>query len=312
MAALARYVTSPLALVATVLRLRPDIVHLNTSIEEKSFWRDAVYLLVAKMLRRHVVYQVHGGMLPQQLFPRSRMLTALLRRILQASDAVVLLARVEEDAYCGFARFQRLQVIPNAVELTPYRTFEKSFDDDPLRLLYMGRLADDKGVLEAIRALGVLSEREIINVCLEIAGSGPFEKALRGEVRRLGLEARVYFSGPLFGGNKLECWRRAQVFVFPTFHREGLPYTVLESLASGTPVITTRVGAIPDVVQDGVQGILLRSHDPVTVADAIQEFLEDRARLARMSRAAVSRAESEYSVDRLALQFTRLYQEVMA
>lgn len=88
-------VVSPMAFLGFVISRRPDIVHLNTSLEPKSFWRDTAYLMVARLLRSKLVFQVHGGALPEQFFSGRPLLTRLLKRVIRASDVIVLLAQAE-------------------------------------------------------------------------------------------------------------------------------------------------------------------------------------------------------------------------
>lgn len=309
---LQRFLLSPFALAAKIIAVAPDIVHLNTSLEQKSFWRDAVYLLVAKLLRRRVIYQVHGGELPQQFFGGNRILTSFLRRLLSWPDAVVLLASVEREAYQHFSKFKRLLVIPNAIDLDDYADQgRKQLESGVIKLGYIGRLAHNKGVYEAIEALGILRKAGVEDVTLTIAGSGPAEADLRAQVKSQGLDKEVIFAGALFGEQKNNFWRQTDIFVFPTFHREGLPYTVLESLASGTPMITTRVGGIVDVIKDGMHGTFVEASDPVAVASAIRVMSEDRERMREMSLECVARAREFYGVDRLARQFSELYKVLL-
>lgn len=306
---LLRFVLSPLILAAKIVWERPDIVHINTSLEPKSFWRDAVYLAIAKMLFRKVVYQVHGGELPEQFFGNSRWLTLGLRYLLRWPDAVVLLASVEYEAYRKFTPCKHLTVIANAIELPA--TPEKSFDHRPFRLGFIGRLADNKGAIEAIQAVSHLQNLGIDDVYLTIAGSGPSEDTMRALVESLALQSRVTFAGALFGKDKDRFWRDIDLFVFPTFHREGLPYTVLESLAYATPLITTSVGGIADAIVDGVQGYFVAPRDPEGLARKLKELIDDRETLKRMSEACVARAREFYGIDRLASQFSQLYRQVL-
>ncbi len=307
---LARFLFSPLALAVHIITTKPDIVHLNTSLEPKSFWRDAAYLLVAKLLGKRVVYQVHGGELPQLFFNGNSVLTAFLRQLLTWPDAVVLLASVEYQAYAAFTACKQLSVIPNAIALPD--NAEKSFDHEPIRLGFIGRLANNKGALEAVQALALLRQTGLEQVHLTIAGSGPAEAEIRNLVSSLALSDAVTFAGALFGAAKEEFWRQTDIFVFPTYHREGLPYTVLESIAFGTPMITTRVGAIPDVIQDGVHGVFVEPHDAQAVADALRALIEDQNKLKAMSVACATRAREFYGVDRLARQFAELYRLLLA
>lgn len=302
-----RFIVSPFSFATFLLRHKPHIVHLNTSLEPKSYWRDIAYLLVARVLGRKVVYQVHGGALPEEFFADNAFLTGLLRRVLSMPDVLVLLAQVELDAYKRFVPKQRLVVAANAIDAGPLVSKAiKSKTAGPLQLVYLGRLAWNKGIYEAIAAVGALVN-EGRDLSLTIAGSGPEEMAIKQRVAELGLSEHVRFPGPLFGEAKDALWSASDVFVFVTFHVEGLPYALLEAMVAGAVPITTRVGAIPDVMQDGVHGLLIEAKDPAGLARAIARLDDDRDALARMAEAGRQRVLEEYTVERLAQDFKRIY-----
>jgi glycosyltransferase involved in cell wall biosynthesis len=272
----------------------------------KSYWRDIVFLLIARRLGCKVVYQVHGGALPEDFFAGSRILTALLHWVLTRPDVVVLLAQVELDAYRQFVPGQRLEVVPNAINIDPLVTESlSSKPHDFLHLVYIGRLAENKGIFEMLAALATLKEQGR-NMQLTIGGSGPDEEHLRERVLALGLKDRVVFVGPVFGANKDRLWRTGHIFIFPTYH-EGLPYALLEAMAAGAVPITTRVGAIPDVMQDGVHGLLVEAKAPAALVRAIARLDDDRLLLASMAEAGRARVLEHYTVTRLADDFTRIY-----
>lgn len=302
-----RLLSGPVAFFFFLLRYRPVIVQLNTSLEPKSYWRDVAFLLVARLLGRRVVYQVHGGALPEEFFAGSRWLTALLRHVLSMPDVVVLLAQAELEAYQRFVPGQRLEVIPNAIEAEGLA--QRPLDpgrQGPLRLAYLGRMAENKGIFEAVEALARLvhSGHELL---FTLAGGGPDEGRMRDRVRALGLEDRVRFAGPLFGADKDALWRSADVFVFPTYHREGLPYALLEAMAAGAVPVTTQVGAIPDVMQDGLHGLFVPSRDVEALAQALALLDGDQALLLRLAQTGRARVLEHYTVARLAEDFERLY-----
>lgn len=303
-----RFVFSPLAFMTFLIRHRPAIVHLNTSLEPKSYWRDIAYLLIARLLERKVVYQVHGGALPEDFFAGNRILTGLLRWVLEQPDVVVLLAEVELNAYRRFLPKQRLEVVPNAIEaLTDNLVVEKT--DTPIHLVYLGRIVENKGIFEVVETLAMLvgQGRELR---LTIAGNGPDEERLRARVNALGLADRVEFKGPVFGEDKDRLWRAGHVFAFPTYHREGLPYALLEAMAAGAVPVTTRVGAIPDVMQDEVHGLLVEARDTKDLARAITRLDDDRALLSRMAESGQNRVLAYYTTTRLADDFARIYESL--
>ncbi len=305
-----RILISPFLLALHLLKCRSSIVHINTSLVQKGYWRDVVYLLTAKILRRKVVFQVHGGALPEDFFGGSRLLSNLLRWILRQPDVVVLLASCELSAYRRFVPRARLTVIANAVDAEALRQ-ERPIrsQGDPLRVVYIGRLADGKGIPDIVEAVGILRNRDV-KIILSIAGSGPLEQALRELVSAKGLGDRVNFVGAVFGEAKNLLWLQSDVFAFPTL-REGLPYAILESMAAGAVPVTTPVGAIPDVLTDKVHGLFVSPHDSGAVADAIQWLDAHRGELETMRVAGRRRIDECYTVARLAGDFARLYEQVL-
>ncbi len=305
-----RFAISPLTFIFFLSRYHPAIVHLNTSLEPKSYWRDVAFLLIARTLGYRTVYQVHGGALPEDFFSGSYVLTSLLRWVLMRPDVVVLLAQVELDAYRRFVPGQRLEVVPNAIDVgTLVAEPVSAKPHDSLHLVYLGRLVENKGIFEILEALVALIEQGR-NLRLTIGGSGPDEGRLRAQVLALGLKDRVVFVGPVFGDDKNRLWHTGHIFAFPTYHREGLPYTLLEAMAAGAVPITTRVGAIPDVMQDGIHGLLVEAKAPVALASAIARLDDDRPLLANMAEAGRARVLERYTVTRLADDFVRIYESL--
>lgn len=306
-----RLLLDPLKFALLIRKCKPSIVHLNSSLEKKAYWRDLSYLMVARLAQCPVVYQVHGGEFPQKFLGESELAKAFLRWTLAQPASIVLLAKIEKEKYLQFGSFRSLKIIPNAVDLSEYESQKpKNFNRKCLELGYIGRLADDKGIKETILAISDLPHPEKSNIRFRIAGSGPFESELKRIVKARDIENFVYFVGVLSGKDKPIFWQDIDIFVFPTFHREGLPYAVLESLASATPMIATGVGGIPDVVIDGTHGVLVPTHDVPAVCSVIRHFYWNREQLLKMSQAAALQARQVCGISRLAAQLDSLYQEI--
>lgn len=307
-----RLALSPLRLAFEILGRNAAIVHLNTSLNARAYWRDLAYLAVARLCGARVVYQVHGGALPQAFCRGSRVLESILRGALRLADAVVVLARIELRAYRKFAPGVAVVALPNAIDAAPYAALKRApaRPGTPLRLAYVGRLAREKGLPETLQGLK-LALAQGARAQLVIAGSGPDEEKLRELAHDLGLGDAVAFIGPVFGEAKAKLLAGADALVLAS-HSEGLPYALLEGMSAGTAVIATRVGAIPDVVVDGVHGLFVPPHNPLAIGHAIARLDADRGLLARMSEAGRRRVAGSYSLDRLAGDFRRLYAELCA
>lgn len=311
LARLARLLLSPFALFATILFRQAALVHINTSLNPRAYWRDLAYLAVAKALRARVVYQVHGGKLPREFFAGRPWLTGFLRWTLSLPDLVVVLAKVELDAYLDFVPAQDVVILPNGIDCRPFNAVPvvHSHPEQPLRLVYIGRIAREKGLYETLQGLRLAHELGV-DARLTVAGGGPEEPRLRRYAQALGIASRVVFAGPVFGDDKAKLLCGADVMVLPSYS-EGLPYALLESMAAGIPVIATPVGAIPDVMAHGTHGFLVPVRDGKAIAEALAVLAGDRDRLSWMSRACRRRIRAAYSIERLAEEFSHHYARLL-
>ena len=302
-----RFALSPFQFALFLLRTGAETVHTNVSLDWKSYWRDLAYSIVAKSLGRRVVNQIHGGTMPQDFFRGNAFLTEVLRRFLVASDAVTVLSSAELSAYRAFDSRIKVHLVPNAIDPAGLADQTRLYNTDrPLNLVYVGRLVRSKGLFEVIDALGLLKQAGR-RFKFSMAGGGPDQRELMTALERAGLEDHVQFLGGVFAAEKNRLWLGSDLFVFPTAHREGLPYSLLEAMAAGCVPITTPVAAIPDVMRDGEHGLFVPVKNAGALATAVAALDDDRQRLIRMAEAARQRVRERYTVSRLADDFRKLY-----
>ncbi len=305
---LLRLLASPFVLGACLVTRRIDILHLNTSLNAKAYWRDVVYVGVARLLRRRVILQIHGGSLPHEFFAGRRLANAFFRRVLRDADAVVALGKVEWQAFRDFVPDVRVHLIPNAVAPASTSASVGNPEQAGLRLLFLGRLDAAKGLFELLEAVAVLVRSGRL-MCLLIAGTGAEEAALRARVDALGLHSQVELVGARFGADKQALLQWAQVFVLPS-HAEGLPYALLEAMAAGIAPVVSAVGSVPDVVSDQEHGLLVMPHRVDQLVVALARLDDDRALLSRLGVAARARISERFGMEQFARSFARLYRQV--
>lgn len=302
----ARLLASPFRLAWAVRANRAALVHVNSVLTVRAYWRDLVYMIVARLCRACVLYQLHGGPLPEVFCRGNRLAAAFVRTTLGLADVIVVLSVAERDAFRRFGVAPRVLSFPNGIDCRHYVTLsrERATPDPTLRLLYLGRMVREKGLYELLEALEVARGRGIA-VRLVLAGEGAATESLRRTATAQGLKA-VSFVGPVGGPRKAALLEWADALVLPSY-AEGLPYALLEAMAAGVPAIAARVGAIPDVVSDGANGLLIEPRSVQSLAAAICRLARDRAALARMSAASRTTIAARYSIDRLAAQLGRVY-----
>jgi glycosyltransferase involved in cell wall biosynthesis len=176
-------------------------------------------------------------------------------------------------------------------------------------LLYVGSLHPDKAVDDLLRMLALLVERGH-EPLLHVAGEGD-STSLRAVAERLGVTDRVVFHGYVAQGPRLtSLYARAAVFVFASL-REGFPRVVVEAMALGLPVVTTAVGALPSMLQDGRECLMCAIRDPAAMAGHVARLLED-ATLRDSLRAAGGAFADRYLRDTAEQQFFDLHASYMS
>lgn len=168
----------------------------------------------------------------------------------------------------------------------------------PLRLLTVGRLIEKKGVADALRAVALARKRGAA-VVHTIIGDGPLREGLETLARELGIDDAVDFRGWQVQDAVVEALYAHDVLLAPSVtasdgDQEGIPVTIMEAMATGMPVVSTRHSGIPELVEDGVSGLLAAERDHAGLADAILS-LADQPKLVRsMGRAARARVAAGY------------------
>lgn len=231
----------------------------------------------------------------------------IFRTVAEAARTVVTVCDVnksyiEDHILDGAGRVERVY---NGVFLDePSPTGER----DPGLILAVGRLVEKKGFDRLIRACHLLRQRGVDFQCV-LVGDGEDTDALASLVDSLGLGAEVHMAGALPRDEVLALMNRARVIAAPCLegedgNRDALPTVLLEALAVGLPIVSTRLGGIPEIVDDGVHGLLVDPGDEIGLADALQNLLTDdelwmRCRLACRPRAAARFDRSRTAIDLL-------------
>ncbi|WP_057658911.1 glycosyltransferase family 4 protein [Pseudoxanthomonas dokdonensis] len=199
----------------------------------------------------------------------------------------------------GAAR-DKLKVIHCGVDLDA-NTWQ-SEDRASNTILAVGRLDPIKGFATLIRALGLLKQAGQPFHC-RLLGSGPLENELRQLSSSLGLDQQIEFSGAQPQAVVRQWMNEAALFVLPSEvaadgNRDGIPVALMEAMATGCPVISTRVSGIPELIDDQHDGLLVEPAQPQALADAMQRLLTDTTLRARVTRGARDRIERDFDARR--------------
>jgi glycosyltransferase involved in cell wall biosynthesis len=144
-----------------------------------------------------------------------------------------------------------------------------------VRLLSVGRLDPEKGVIHLVRAVGELVANGRSDIRLDIVGNGAEENELRREVRKRDLNGHVNFLGYVsYGDQLLSLYRKCDIYVLPSL-TEGWPQTLFEAMACGLPIVATRVGGIPYLIENRKNGLLVDASSPSQISNGVQQIVDD-------------------------------------
>lgn len=285
-------------------RERPDIVHTHA-------WGTLVEGLLAARLAR-VPVAIHGehGTLQLRAYQRviQRVGWTAATRLLSVSSR--LADRLAHET--GFPR-QHVAVIRNGVDLSRFTKIDRAEARTSLGLgggtpvvATVGRLVPVKDHAMLLDAIALL-RAEDVPVTLMIAGDGPLRATLTERAVQLGIDGDVRFLGHRPDVERV--FAAADAFVLSS-ESEGLSNTILEAMASGLPVVATRVGGADEMVSEGETGLLVPAKDSREMANALRTILRDQSRRQAMGAAARARVEAEFSLAGMIERYDGLYHDL--
>ncbi|MGF1529309.1 MAG: glycosyltransferase family 4 protein [Candidatus Competibacterales bacterium] len=296
------------------------IAHIHTC-SGLSFFLDSCLAVLAHQRGVAVVYHIHGARFDQFIQGLNPLALAWVRRTLGQGHAVVVVSEDWRERLDPLLPGAPWVVIPNGVPgiLGEGNAAADALADPALKLLFIGNLMGRKGVVELIEAVAAVNagREEAGNphplVSLAIAGGEGepgYEATVVAAVAAAGDPPWIRRLGPVTGRDKVACFAAANGFALFS-QAEGLPIALLEAMSAGHAVVTTAVGGVRTVVEDGVHGLLLAPGDTAGLPEALARLAEDPDLRRRLGDAAKARWQSQFSVEVMAEGVVALYARLL-
>lgn len=292
-----------------LIHFNPHIVHINTSMNYKSIPRDFTYTSIAKLFKCKVVFFIHGWheIMSKYLQKKYHPVSFFFRILFFMPDTIIILADKFKNRMEAFG-VERSKII-KCTMMIENDMFLKSFaptSKKDINILFLSQFIKDKGVYEALRSVPiVLKELPNEKIKFVFAGDGPESQKIKELAKEIGVEKKIEFTGYVQGEEKIKIYKQADIFIFPT-HHEAFPNVILEAMASGLPIVATGVGAIPEIVNQGVNGIILKSSDENEVAEGVIRLINNRKLLREMSSNNLKKAK-EYDISFVCKRMDQIY-----
>jgi len=295
-----------LGFVPWILTTAPRVVSIHTS-SRRSFYRSFVYLVLARLCMRPVVLHIHPASFIDFHRNSGPLVRWMIRFAMRHSDQVALLSEGIRAAFAPIEAGSKVIVIPNPVDLAEYHQQgnRQSAADAPL-VLFMGWIIREKGVYDLVAAIPHVVAR-VPGTRFVFAGNKEVGR-LKAMLSELNLNDVAEVAGWVSGDAKSTLLRTASLLVLPTYS-EGVPNVLLEAMASGVPVLTTPVGGIPSLVEDGRTGVFVAPGDVAGIGAAIVRLLLDPELRRSLSAQAYARIEASYSLERVGQVLAETYRK---
>jgi glycosyltransferase involved in cell wall biosynthesis len=292
-----------------LLRRNPDAdVYLPISQGAAGFLRDSIFIAAAVASRRRVYIHLHGGSFQDFYSTSGPIMRRVIARVLKPVHQAWVLTPRFEGAFDGLLPRDRVRVVENAVP-DPLPLERLAPRGDGINILYLANLFPSKGCFDLLDALTALGERAR-GWHIRFVGSADDvvrERLLDGSRRVAPHGVRVELVGVRSGDAKRAELAWADLFAYPTrYPQEGQPLVLLEAMAAGLPIVSTRHAGIPDTVRDGVDGVLVDLGDTAGLAAALAGLASDPQRRDALARNGRARYEERYRPERLARDVRRL------
>jgi len=276
---------------------KPDIVYFQLSHHGISFFRDFFFVLIMKTHKIKILFHLHGIGIKQK-----SNLKKIFYKICFNNEEIICLSRLLsndiEDVYNGNPFF-----VPNGIPKINIKPESKE-NNKPLDIIFLSNLFISKGILDFLEAMKILNLKHI-NFNATIVGAEGNQNnsscisvnTIKKLLKENNLEYKVHFLGPKYGNDKYRILQNADIFCYPT-HNDAFPLVILEAMQFGLPVISTKEGAISEIINDGETGFIVDKNSPEQIVKKLQILIKNPELKKKMGEAGRKKFIENYTIEK--------------
>lgn len=288
-----------------LVRNHIDVIHIHMS-ERGSVYRKGIVLKIAKLFKISTVTHMHGADFEDWYLSLSQRQKNRVKKIINISDEIIILGENWREIFSTVMMDKsKIHVIYNAVPSVAYN----QYNENSKSLLFLGALIERKGIYDILQVATKLNKKLPKDITFDFYGPDPNGDFNR-KIIEMGLEKRVFYHGWLKDADKKQVFSKTLLNLLPSYN-EGLPMTILETMAYGIPNISTNVAAIPEVIENNVNGKIITPGDIVSLEEAILDIVQDTNCRQRYSENAFQTITNIFSIDNHVEELLKIYYKIM-
>lgn len=291
-----------------VRKSKPDVVLIPISQTTTGFFKDSLFILIAKIYRRKVVLQLRGSNFKTWVDNSSSINKGYVTYILKKAQGVIVLGKKLKYLFEAYYPDNRIFVVPNGAD---YNIPQKNKISE-LKILYLSNLLASKGIEDVFKAIEILNKKKDNKFSIDVIGEWYNEddkKKCLSIKENNQLPIHIHSSKGI--ADKFQYLADADIFVFPPREPEGHPWSIIEAMACGLPIISTDMGAITESVMDGVNGFIVEPKHPEQIAEQLELLMKDTELRNKMGRAGRDLYLANFTEAKMVEELTAVFNEII-
>ncbi|MBT4175149.1 glycosyltransferase family 4 protein [archaeon] len=282
----------------------PKIIHMHTS-SFFPFWETGIYLLFSKIFKKKFLIHLHGGKFLE--FYKKSKYKSLIQFILNSADGLIVLSDYWIKNIKKISQNKNIEILKNPVNVEKISIKNENERNEEEEILFVGNNWKLKGVYDLIATMPTIIKNNP-NIHLNLIGKE------EPEAKKIILDKKMskYVSclGEITGDKKWDYYKKATIFVLPS-HYESFGIVLLEAMASGVPIIASKTGGIPDLIEDGKNGLLFEPRNLKDLSGKIIKLLNDKKLSQIIIKNNLLKVKKNYSTRKVFNELDNIYQRYL-
>lgn len=284
-----------------------SIVHIHGA-SRGSFFRKWFYFIISKKcFGKKVIYHIHGAEYHLFVEESSSFIKRRIETVINQADLIIVLSDWWKNYFESNFPNGSFKRVYNPIKVA--KVERENIIGSLMKFLFLGHISKRKGCFEIIEVAKELRDIGMNNFQVQIGGNGEIDK-LESLIKEHELGDNIKFLGWVSGEQKAELFFESHVFLLPS-HNEGLPVSILEAMAHSLPVISTKVGGIPEMIVEGGSGFLINPGDLENLIQKMEFFINNREKAFEMGNLSKAIVEEKFSSQRIQSQLLKVYNEIV-
>ena len=298
------FIKSLVSFIKSILVRKIDVAHIHMA-SRGSFCRKSIIVLLCKIFKVPCIIHMHGACFDKFYSSMNNTLKKYCRYIFKQADKVIVLSESWGEFFKSWVDEDKIIVINNSV--TVDSKYKKVYENNFVSFLFMGRCGERKGVYDLLDVVEKIKNDGYthLDFKLILAGDGDIDN-INKVITDKELDNIVITTGWVNKEKRDELLKNSDVFVLPSYN-EGLPMAMLEAMSYYLPCVVTKVGGMPEVINDGIEGFISNPGDKEALYRNLLVFIKDKEKINSMGNSAFKTVFNNYNHEKKMKEIYELY-----